>query len=119
MKRQERVAHALQREISSIIHDELKDPRMGFVTVTRVEVTADLRIAKVFFSVLGQEQEVKKTKEALESANGFIRKLVGERVEMRFVPEILFRQDRSSEYSVRIQEVLNQVEESDGDKKSN
>ncbi len=118
MSRQEKVAEALRKEVSIIIHDELKDPRLGFVTVTRAEITADLREAKIFFSVLGQEQDYKKTKEALDSALGFIRRLIGQRIKLRFVPEIMFREDRSSEYSVRVQELLDEIKEQDEPKKS-
>lgn len=115
MSRQERVCQALKKEISSIIHDEVKDPRIGFITITGVELTSDLRYAKVFFSVLGKEKEQKDTKEALDSAVGFIRRLVGQRVKLRFVPEIIFREDHSSEYSMKIQEVLNEISKIDQD----
>jgi len=118
MSRQERVAEAIRKEVSTILHDELKDPRLGFVTITRVELTSDLRSCKVFFSVLGKDEDCKKTKKALDSALGFIRKLVTERINLRFAPEIMFREDRSSEYSVRIQEVLNEIEELHESKKS-
>jgi len=119
MARFQKVAEAIKREVSIIIHDELKDPRLGFVTVTRVELTTDLRSAKVFFSVLGKEEEHKKTKEALDSALGFIRRLIGQRIKLRFVPELLFREDRASEYSVKIEEILNQIKEHNESKKSN
>lgn len=109
MSRQDRVTEAIRKEISTIIHDELKDPRLGFVTITRVELAQDMRQAKIFFSVLGREEEHKKTKDALDSALGFIRKLIAERINLRFAPEIMFREDRSSEYSVRIEEVLNEI----------
>ena len=109
MSRQERVAEAIKKEVSIIIHDELKDPRLGFVTVTQVEVTQDLRQAKIFFSVLGKEEEYKKTKEALDSASGFIRRLIAQRIRLRFAPQIIFQEDRSSEYSIRIQEVLEEI----------
>jgi len=109
MSRHDRVSEALRKEISSIIHSELKDPRLGFITVTRVELTQDLRYAKVFFSVLGKEEERKKTKEALDSALGFIRRLIAQRIRLRLVPEISFREDRSVEYSIRIQEALDEI----------
>jgi len=109
MSRVDRVAEAIRKEASMIIHDEIKDPRLGFVTITRVELTSDLRNAKVFFSVLGNDEAYRKTQEALDSALGFIRKLVSERINLRFSPEIIFREDRSSEYSVRIEEVLNEI----------
>jgi len=117
--RQQKVAEALKEEASIIIHDELKDPRLGFVTITRAEISADLRQAKIFFSVLGEEKDHKKTNEALSSALGFIRRLIGQRIKLRFVPEIMFKEDRSSEYSVRIQKVLDEIKERDGDGKSN
>ncbi len=111
MGRPDRVAEAIKKEASLIIHDELKDPRLGFVTITEVELTQDLREAKIFFSVLGKEEERKKTKVALDSALGFIRRLIGKRIRLRFVPEITFKEDRSSEYGARIEELLNQVKE--------
>lgn len=109
MARFEKVQEAIRQEVSLILHDELKDPRLGFVTVTRVEMTPDLRYAKIFFSVLGKEEDYLRTKEALSSALGFIRKLIAERINLKFAPEIAFKEDRSSEYSVRIQEVLDEV----------
>lgn len=118
MLRHDRVAETLRREVSNIIHDELKDPRLGFVTITKVDLSADLRNAKIFFSVLGSEQEHIKTKDALESALGFIRKLVAERINLRFAPEIIFREDRSSEYGMRIEQILNEIKEPDGNKRS-
>ena len=111
MARRDRVTEAIRKEVSLIIHEELKDPRLGFVTVTEVELTPDLRLAKIFYSVLGKEQEHKKTKEALDSALGFIRRLIAQRINLRFAPEIVFKEDRSGEYSVRIEEVLNELKE--------
>lgn len=111
MARVDKVSEAIRQEASLIIHDKLKDPRLGFVTITRVEASSDLRSAKIFFSVLGKDEDYKKTKEALDSASGFIRRLVSERINLKFAPEIIFREDRSSEYSVRIQEVLDEISE--------
>lgn len=113
MSRQDRVAEAIRKEVSLIIHDKLKDPRVGFITITRVELSRDLRNAKILYSVLGKDEERQKTKAALESALGYIRKLIAERVNLQFAPEIIFREDASSEYSVRIQEVLNEIKEHD------
>lgn len=119
MLRHEKITQAIKREISNIIHDELKDPRLGFVTITRVEMTADLRYAKVFFSVLGKEEERKKTKEALDSAIGYIRRLIAQRIRLRFTPEIMFREDRSIEYSIQIENLLNELEVKNEPKKGN
>jgi len=109
MPRYERVEEAIKKEVSTIIHDELKDPRIGFVTITRVELTKDLRNAKIFYSVLGKEEEHKKTKLALDSALGYIQSLVAERINLRIACELMFKEDRSTEYSVRIEEVLNEI----------
>ena len=113
MSRIDRVTEAIRQEVSVIILNELKDPRLGFVTITRVEMAADLRFAKIYFSVLGQEEDYKKTKEALDSALGYIRKLIAERINLRYAPEIGFEEDRSTEYSVRIQEILDEVKQLD------
>ena len=109
MSRQEKLAEELRKEISSIIQKEVKDPRLGFVTITRVEITQDLRYAKIFFSVLGEDKEYKKTRMALDSALGFIRSLIAQRVKLRFAPEIVFKEDRSSEYSIKIQRLLDEI----------
>lgn len=114
MARREKVQEAIQKEVSDILQNELKDPRLGFVTITGVEVTADLRYAKVFYSVLGKEEDAAKTRAALDSALGFIRSLVAERIQLRFAPEISFRQDKSSEYSTRIQQVLDEIQKLEG-----
>jgi ribosome-binding factor A len=119
MSRHDRVAEAIKKEVSLIIHDELKDPRLGFVTITDVELSTNLRHAKILFSVLGNDEEHKKTQQALDSALGFIRKTLAARIRLMFAPEIIFREDRSSEYSVRIEEVLNEIKEHDEPGKSN
>jgi len=109
MARSDRVAAAIQKEVSSIIHDQIKDPRLGFVTIMRVEVTPDLRCAKIFFSVLGNDEAYAKTQKALNSAVGYIRHLISQRVQLRYAPEIIFKEDRTTEYSVRIQQVLDEI----------
>lgn len=109
MARQDRVAEAIRKEVSSIIIDELKDPRLGFVTITKAEISQDMRYARVFYSVLGKDEDYKKTKQALDSALGFIRKLIAERIKLRYTPEISFKEDRSHEYSLRIQQVIEEI----------
>ncbi|MDD5654586.1 MAG: 30S ribosome-binding factor RbfA [Candidatus Omnitrophica bacterium] len=118
MSRAEKVSGALKKEIGSIIQTELKDPRLGFVTVMRVELSDDMRYGRVFFSVLGSAEEQKKSVEALESAAGFIRKLVAERIELRYVPELRYILDTSCEYSIHIQEELDKIKEEDEHRKS-
>lgn len=107
--RPEKVKEALRREISTIIQKEIKDPRVGFVTITRVEISKDLEHAYVYYSVMGSQKDAKNTKCALDSAAGYIRKLVAARVKMRYVPEIRFRPDKSLENTKRIYEILDSI----------
>lgn len=116
MARRERVEEAIKKEVSIILHDKIKDPRIGFITVTGVELSKDLRNAKIFYSVLGKEEDYIKTKLVLDSALGFIRSLVATRINLRFAPELIFKEDRSTEYSVKIEEMLNKIKESNGNK---
>ena len=109
--RSERVKQILKEEISKILEYELKDPRIGLVTVTRVELTNDLRHAKVYFSVIGDEGKKEQARKGVESATGFVRKLIGERIRLRFLPEIVFKYDDSVEYAQRISEVLDKIKE--------
>lgn len=107
--RVEKVANAIKKEISGIIHDELSDPRLGFITIMRVELTKDLRLAKVYFSVMGSDSQKENAKEGIESASGFIRRLIGQRIKLRFTPEIIFKLDNSIEYSIDIAEKIEKI----------
>lgn len=119
MSRKYKVAEALKRELSNIIHGELRDPRIGFTTVTCVELSPDLRFAKIYFSVLGNDQEKEKTFCALKGATAYIRRLIAERLNLRFAPEIVFKEDDSSEYSIRLQQEFEKIKASGEHKKSN
>jgi ribosome-binding factor A len=107
--RKERLEELLKREISDIIRREVKDPRIGFVTVTDAEVTGDLSFAKVFVSVLGTEEQQAAALKGLNSATRFIRGEFGQRIKMRQVPEITFRFDTAIQQGARIHELLEQV----------
>lgn len=109
-QRKDRVAQRIKEEVSTIIHDKIKDPRIGFITITNVELTNDLRIAKVFYSVLGDDDKKKEAKEGLESALKYVRKLLGETVELRYTPDIMFRLDTSVEYNMHIGEIFDKIE---------
>lgn len=111
-KRAVRVGELLKEEISQIILREMKDPRIGFVSVTDVVVSGDLRHAKAFISVYGSEKERAETMQGLEQAKGFIRKLVGERVKIHHTPEIIFRYDDSIENGIHISKIINELKES-------
>ncbi len=105
-KRIERVNQLIKEEISTVLQRELKDPRIGFITVTDVEVTKDLSLAKVYVSVFGSEGEWRASLAALESAKGFIRKWLQHHLKLRVIPSLLFRPDRSMAQAAHIQGLL-------------
>jgi ribosome-binding factor A len=109
-KRSQRVSDLLREEISDIIIYKLKDPRIGFVTVTGVDVTDDIKIAKVYVSILDDEQK-EITLEILNSAKSFIRSNLLKRLRMRSIPLIEFKLDTSIEYGNRIERLLKKIEE--------
>jgi ribosome-binding factor A len=108
--RVEKVQELMKQEVSEIVLRELKDPRIGFVTVTEVKCTADLREAKIYVSVMGSDDQVKNTLAGLKSSMGFIRREIGRRIRLRFTPEISLALDKSLDYSAHIQELLLKVE---------
>lgn len=105
-----RVGEQMKKELGDIIGRKIKDPRIGFVTVTDVEVTGDLQQAKVFISVLGDEVQKENTLKALAKAKGFIRSEIGQRIRLRKTPEISFEFDPSLEYGNRIDTLLQEVQ---------
>ena len=108
-KRLDRVNQLIKEEISLVLQRELKDPRLGFITVTEVETANDLRLAKVFVSVLGDEGKWASSLAALKSARGFIRHWLRGHLDLRVTPELDFRPDRSMVHGARIQELLKQL----------
>ena len=111
-QRLQQVADEIQRVIGEVIQYELKDPRVGFATVTGVDVSADIQRATVRISIMGEPEQQTETMEGLQRARGFIRKRVAEEMShMRFTPELRFIHDTSLDYSLRIQEVLREVEQ--------
>ena len=116
-QRSNQVAEELRKIISMILLEDLNDPRMGFITITRIELTPDLRFARVFYSVLGNDAQKVSTKEALEENIGFIRHLAVERINMKFAPDIRFELDKSIEHSFQIDELLKKSKKENGDNK--
>jgi len=104
--RRERVAEAIRREVAGILRFELADPRVGRATVTRVELTGDLTLARVYVSVYGSDADQKETLAVLGRARGRVRTLLGSRVRLRATPEIRFVFDPSVEFSIRLQQIL-------------
>ncbi|MBN8199635.1 30S ribosome-binding factor RbfA [Bacillus sp. NTK034] len=109
--RANRVGEQMKKELGEIIGRKIKDPRVGFVTVTDVQVTGDLQQATVFISVLGDEEQRENTLRGLAKAKGFIRSEIGQRIRLRKTPEILFEFDESIDYGNRIESLLHQIQD--------
>jgi len=110
-KRLDRVNQLVREEIALLLQRELKDPRLGFVTVTEVAVAKDLRSARVYVSVLGDEAQWKASLAGLQSARGFIRNWLAPRLRTRAVPDLVFLPDRSMAHAAHIQTVLERLRE--------
>jgi ribosome-binding factor A len=108
-KRSERLGELILAEISDLIRREIKDPRIGFVTFTRVEMSDDLRYAKVFVSSIGAEPEKARMLQGLSSATGYIRRQLGRALHLRYTPEISFLLDDSLEHGAKIAQILRQL----------
>lgn len=106
----ERINSNLQKELSYIIANEVKNPNIKFVTITYVDVTSDLSFAKVYFTTL---DDVTETLKGLKSAKGFIRKTLADRVELRHIPELEFIYDESIEYGKRIEDKIKEIHNED------
>lgn len=117
VQRLSRISEQIKKEISSIIMNEIKDPRVSSMcTVVSAEVTPDLKFAKVYVSIYGNEEEKKNSLRGLKNASGFIRKKLGEHMELRYTPEIHFEIDESIGHGARINQLLNQIKKEEGER---
>jgi ribosome-binding factor A len=104
--RPERAAEAIRAAITKILREEVQDPGLGLVTITVCEVSRDLQNAKIFYTVLGDDDARQRAASAFERAHSFLRTRIGEEVALRTVPEVIFRYDRSTDNAMRIEELL-------------
>lgn len=111
--RANRVAEQMKKDLGDIISQKVKDPRIGFLTITDVDVTNDLQQAKVYVSVLGEEEEKEQTLLALDKASGFIRSEIGKRIRLKKTPEISFLFDEAFEYGSKIDAILRDLNRKD------
>jgi len=121
-KRSDKVADLIQKEISQMLVRSIKDPRIGFVTITKVTVSEDCRFAKIYFSVPGPIEERERSMEGLNSARGYVRKELGRRIRLRYTPEIVFQFDPSIEYAIHMEELIHSIhqeKEPDRDEEGN
>lgn len=114
-----KVEVAIQKEFSEILQRDIKDPRISFVTVTKVKVSEDLKIANIYVSVYGSEEEKEQSMKGLKSAKGYIRSLFGKRFNLRFTPEIRFFFDKSIEEGIRITRLISEIREKEENKIEN
>lgn len=108
-----RVGEQIKKELSLLIQSEMKDPRIGFVTVTGVDVTNDLSQAEVYLSVMGDEEQKANSLKGIEKATGFLRSELGKRIRLRHTPELIFKIDESIAYGSRIEELLGEIKKDD------
>lgn len=112
-----RVQEALRQEISKIVQVEMKDPRIGFITITKVDLTKDLRYARVYFSILGEDKDKKLALRGLNNAKGYIKGLLADRIKLRYMPDIAFAIDESLEHTKHIYDILDQIKKERGNAK--
>ncbi len=112
-KRSTRLGEEILKELSLILIERLSDPRLKDVTFTHVKMTEDLRTAKVYFSTLGGLEKVKEAQSGLASAKGFIKREIGLRMSLRYVPELLFFYDETFEYGSRIEKIFQKISDED------
>ncbi len=111
LHRQEKLGELIAAELSDLLRTRLKDPRVGFASITRVEVSGDLRHAKVFVSVMGSAEEQEGTMKGLKHAAGFLRHELASRLVLRYMPELVFKLDTSIEKGSHILELIRQSEQ--------
>ena len=115
-QRQIQVANEIQQIVSVLLQREMKDPRIGFVTVTGADITSDLKYAKVYVSVMGTPEEKRETMEALTRSRGFVRREIAARMSIRAVPEVNFKLDQSIEHSDNVNRILNELKLAEAEK---
>ncbi len=105
-QRMAKIDHEIQRILGTLIAQELQDPRLAFVTVTRAEVSDDLRHCRVHVSVIGDRQAARQSLDALRHASGFLRGELGRKIDLRHTPELIFIEDRSAERAIALAKTL-------------
>ena len=115
--RRRRIAEQVQRELSEIIRTELKDPRVGMITLTDVEVTPDAAYARVFFTLMGNTDDIEETTTGLEHAAGFLRSELAHRMKLRVVPQLVFKYDLSVERGARLSQLIDNAVAEDARRK--
>lgn len=114
-KRSDRVGDLIKEEIASmVLRGEIKDPRIGFVTITHVKMSPDLKEARVYFSQIGEGQDVEKSREGLNHASGYIRRALAKRLDLKHIPAVSFFFDETLEYSEHMEQVMRDLKKGGG-----
>ncbi len=116
-ERGKRVGDRIREEICDLLLRKVKDPRIGFVTVTGVDLSPNLRFAKVYYSLLGTQEDRQRAEQGLKSASGFIKRELGARLQLKFVPDIVFLFDESLEYGDRMERILRELQGESGEER--
>ena len=114
-QRAQRVGEIIQQEISALLLRGLKDPRIGFVTITGVEVTPDLHLARVYYTVIGDDAAKRSSAAGLKSSVPYLRQQLGKQLHMKYLPDLLFQYDSSIDYGNRIESLLREIHHDDSD----
>lgn len=110
-----KIQEFIKQEVGNMLLRDLKDPRLGFITVTGVRVTGDLREATIYVSLFGKEEDKKESMLVLEKSKGFIRKELGKRLKIYYTPEIAFEEDKSLDYGMHIEGLLKKIHKEDAE----
>jgi ribosome-binding factor A len=114
-QRAQRVGELIQKEVSALLLRGLKDPRIGFVTITGVESAPDLHLARVYYTVIGDDAARRSTAAGLKNAVPFIRQQLGKQLQMKYIPDLIFQYDSSIDRGNRIDSLLREIHQNDGD----
>ena len=112
--RSERVGHHIRSTLADILHRDVKDPRLKMVTITSVDVSSDLRMAKIYFATTGDDENIQRVKSGFDKARTFIKKRLGEELGLRYMPDIRFYYDDSLDYGARMEALFRSIGEKDG-----
>ena len=112
-RRSRKVADQIKNEISWLIDRKLKDPNKGFITVTHVKLSSDMKLASIYYTILGDEEERQTTKEVLDRSVSFLRYELKDKVKLRFLPELRFFYDDTFDYSQKISNLISKIHDQD------
>jgi len=119
-RRADRLGPLIRQEIAQMLErGRIHDPRLKKITITKIDMTEDLKLARVFFSLIGKEEDIKNALQGLISAKGMIKKLIGEKIYLRYVPDLEFHYDKGLEYSQRVDDLIKRIHGQDGNNPEN